>query len=248
MLERSATRFNSGDWFLMEIDTEVPDCTVSGFLDGAPVNFYGDVETGIIIGGRINWNQQLQRTVITTGGSSASANGNCRATRCTPSFDAETNIYTLTALENTGNSGFIFNKNSYGAPLVATHKYLVTATIKATKNFNFAIGANNAQKIIGPLIQGEWHKVAIITEFASNSNEIRFNFNSNNEWASSDIAYITDFMCIDLTDEFGEAFADGMFSADENETGAGAAAVKSIFLPADYYDYEIGTEKSITYR
>jgi hypothetical protein len=41
MIEESATRFNNGDWYHMKIDTEIPSCEVTGFIDGQPVDFSG---------------------------------------------------------------------------------------------------------------------------------------------------------------------------------------------------------------
>lgn len=41
MIEESATRFNNGDWFKMSIDTDIPTCEVTGFIDGEPVDFSG---------------------------------------------------------------------------------------------------------------------------------------------------------------------------------------------------------------
>ena len=39
MIHKVGTRFNSGDYFYMEIDTELPSCEVVGTINGEPVSF-----------------------------------------------------------------------------------------------------------------------------------------------------------------------------------------------------------------
>ena len=53
MIERSGTRFNKGDYFETVIDTEIPSCEVTGFIDGQPVDFSG--------GGELNFGQATSK-------------------------------------------------------------------------------------------------------------------------------------------------------------------------------------------
>lgn len=152
-----------------------------------------------IKGNTLVWNQQLQREYNMT--SSKGAEGYFRYNRCTPSYDSSTGVYTLTALENTGVSGFYFNKPNNGANLVENHKYLAVCTVQAPKAFRFVIGDGNSPSLIS-VPANTAQTVYTIFTVNSSTREVIYNFHatgSTNNWDGTESVTITDIMLFDLT-------------------------------------------------
>ena len=192
-----------------------------------------------LVGASVVWNQQLSGLV-----SNDSADGNLASNRCTDSYDSTTKVHTLTALENTGTSGFFFNKPNKHAPLVTGHKYLQSAKVKSPKVFNFRIGTNDALQTFSSIPANVYNTVSGVFLFGSSSNEFVFNFNANNSWSGSESVYITELMLIDLTQMFGSTIADYIYSLEQATAGAGVAWFRQYF-PNAYYDFDNGSIKSV---
>lgn len=198
-----------------------------------PISGYDSVEIwdDPIYGGSIEWNQQLQRELTTGSDSSA---GKCRSNRCTATYDSATQTYALTSLQNVGTSGFYFNKPNNNAPLVAGHKYFMSAKIKAPKVFNFNMGANNAITGFTSLRAKVFNTVSTIVLFDSSATEILFSFNNSNAWDGTETVYITNYMAIDLTQIFG--------AGNEPTTVEEFTAL----FPKDYYTYNAGVTTCVS--
>lgn len=41
MIEEAGVRFNNGDYYHLKVDTDIPECEVTGTIDGEPVEFSG---------------------------------------------------------------------------------------------------------------------------------------------------------------------------------------------------------------
>lgn len=183
-------------------DIKYPDATRNDqeFLyRESPTEEDGNAKIKKLYGNTLVWNQQLQKEYNMT--SNKGAEGYFRYNRCTPSYNSSTGVYTLTALENTGVSGFYFNKPSNGANLVENHKYLAVCTVRAPKAFRFSIGDGNSPSLIS-VPANTTQTVYTIFTVNANTREVIYNFHatgSTNNWDGTESVTITDVMLIDLT-------------------------------------------------
>lgn len=199
--------------------------------DETPYNFrtsggsadIGDREYDKIVGGSLAWNQLLDPGVS--------------------SFTAEAGTnktYYLT--------GVISGHAGKKVAFVSGHKYLfrwrqvnsMTSNIRNGPMFND--GSNHYHPSIGEnarLSAGVYTWIFAATNTVTNG-DIGI-------WVhtpDADVTY-TDFICFDITQMFGSAFADYIYSLEQSTAGAGVAWFRKLF-PAAYYPYNAGELISVS--
>lgn len=230
MIEESATRFNNGDWYHMKIDTDVPDCKVTGFLDGVPVSFFGECEAGMIEGGSVVWNQIARYEFRTT--------KPCFGLVESAIASATDESVTITGQANT----------SYWNDIPSGHKVLLIGDFSMAADSNDSLKINFGGNIIntGVTLQNNVvsHIEVIGNQNAGSYSEIYF-YPSTGVVADWTIANLQIF---DLNEMFGSDIADMIYSLEQTTAGAGVTLFKTLFAPDDYYEYNAGENMRITLR
>lgn len=237
MIEESATRFNNGDWYHMKIDTDVPDCEVTGFLDGIPVSFFGECEAGLIEGGIVVWNQGVPAFV---------EENYLNEINVTSEYDSDGIIVSC----ETGNSNGVYSAQLFST--VEDHKYLVSIDVKSENEYpSISFGARSATGVACSNIStvgmaNEWIRTTkIVSAILTQDNSRIYAFRTGGNYEN---IHFRNGMIIDLTKMFGAEIADMIYSLEQTTAGSGVALFKTLFAPDDYYNYNAGENMRITLR
>lgn len=231
-----------------DIDGNYEDMTVGnaeqlvatvGIEDEVPYNFrtsggsldIGDRETDEIVGGTIAWNQLMQN------GNFASDTGWSGANS---SISVSDNVATITAAAS-GSEAY----REHLFTTVANHKYLAIGECKCDgANWIVRVYYNGtSNNISSSYFTSSWNRYALVFSTSANSSGNRFRIYTPTA-SSSEKAYARNAVVFDLTQMFGSAIADYIYSLETSNAGAGVAWFKNLF-PKDYYAYNAGTLMSV---
>lgn len=246
MIFRAGNRFDEENYFLTEIDTSVPNCEVTGELDGVPVSFFGDVEEGLIIGGTVEWNQFIK-------------NGNFDPSLPNTEWDSTNGTLTLenemgSVIQTEMTQAYVsIFQTIPGFSFIPGHKYLYSVSVKSPT------WADTGNAIV-LAISGLWVKPLTASQLLTDAwndlagimkrDEIapyKFDVRKYKEDSPTPLM-IKNPMVFDLTQMFGSTIADYIYSLEQANAGSGVTLFKTLFAPDDYYKYDSGTEKTITLR
>lgn len=223
MIYRAGNRFNEENYFLTEIDTSVPDCEVTGFLDGVPVSFFGECEADSIFGGNLDWNQlvgNLVESTQTLGGITFTINSDNSIT------------VTGTATEIIGFDVFTITN------IPIDHVCYISSD---------AVGSE-WNKYVTLYDYNERDAFSINPAFIykkSNSTDARLR---TMIWSDQTVNYTIIPQFIDLNKLFGDTIANYIYALEQLTTGAGVELVKTLFAPDAYYKYTSGETRKIVLR
>ena len=194
----------------------------------------GDREYDEIVGGTVAWNQLIQ-------------NGNFADTSSWSSSGA-----TLTAVDNTLKieSSVVTNViQDITSAIVAGHKYLLLVGVKSTTSqITVGIYKDNSSWSyhLGawfPVSSSQWaDRGWMFTESGTLGSLYQFRVRINE--AVTMEAYLRNVQVFDLTQMFGSAIADYIYTIEQNTPGAGVAWFRKLF-PKDYYAYNAGQLMSV---
>lgn len=190
-----------------------------------------------IVGGTVAWNQLAPNFV---------ANNEYGFDKCTGVFNDGVATLTINAVGATAGRATIYNSNAtkVSAP-IATHKYFLTCCVKpsvAVKNAIISFGNGNSIRKY-ELTVNAWNLVEGVSTYNTPSgNYVQVDVYGT--LSVGDTAQIKNPMVIDLTQMFGTAIADYIYSIEQSQAGAGVAWFKKLF-PKDYYEYNAGELLSV---
>ena len=199
---------------------------------------YNTREIDKIIGGTVAWNQLVQN------GNFADTSGWFGGTSA--SISVSNNILTTSAL---GTNAQVFQGTSNG--IVKGHKVFVRCGIRASasKRVLLRLSQDNPisnHHIIGYDLSANTHTVmqAVFNTTVDLPN-VRFSVLVQDS-ANGETYQLDNFMSTDLTQAFGTAIADYVYSLEQTTEGSGIAWLKSHgFLTKDYYAYNTGSLLSV---
>jgi len=192
----------------------------------------GDREQDTLVGMDLVWNQLVQNGNFVNSDNWIGANDS--------SFSVSNNIATVTAGQATDNT-FI---DQVGKSVVYGHKYLISFDIKsisagATAFAVFTTYPAVLTKNDGALSNTWETKQFILTP--SSSSAVRFRVGARDYSPTGSWQYqLRNVSVTDLTQMFGTAIADYIYSLETGTAGAGVAWVKR-YLTKDYYPYSAPT-------
>lgn len=189
-----------------------------------------------LVGGTVAWNQLIKNGDFSNNLTDWVAGSNVNA-------NVSNNICYLTARSSPTGNQFLMTTNYLAIP--KNHKILISAFLRsdtdtecrfqiiqqnpwASLNLETISGINSTRKLYSIII-------SISDGIASN-----FNFNVDNKQSLE----ISNVNLVDLTQAFGTAIADYIYSLEQATAGAGVAFFRKLF-PDSYYAYDAGSLKSV---
>ena len=192
----------------------------------------GDREEDTIVGGTIAWNQYAK--VFSANNWVSAGSGS--------SVSFENGVATLTV-------GASYNRVIMTPPISKNaHKILVSVDINPNIEGTFMFGlwssdssnTSVARAVAPSLTQNVWQTVSTIGILTDgNDNKLAAQYNSG-----TGTAQLKNPIAIDLTQMFGSAIADYIYSLETATAGAGVAWFKKMF-PKPYYEYNTGELLSV---
>lgn len=229
MIERAAIRFTPDDWYYMEIDKEDVTCSVTGFMDGVPVDFFGDVEEGMMYLGELEWNQLQVNDHSKTGSG------------ITFTYEDEELSVSGTA---TANIWWCVPENITWT-WFKDHIYLIDV---GNSSYEHPAGSDDPSWYVPEGFSGRLYIRNPIVMAKCTANAVTYLQLqiTSGYTATSDDTYKP--QVFDLTQMFGSDIADGIYAMEQAEAGSGVAFFKTLFAPEDYYEYNAGEDMIITLR
>ena len=207
---------------------------------GGDSSAYNREQLKKIVGGTVAWNQWMRNI------NDASQASNWGANNGTVAYSDGEIVFTPKADTSNKNFGQV---TSASGVIVQGHKYLYSVIVTRSKaGANFVVAPRIGQTIaVGDIPAGVDYYINGVFEASAVSN-LRFFFYP---WGTSSFAAdgtetvtVKSPMIIDLTQMFGTAIADYIYSLGQSTAGTGVAFFRSLF-PADYYDYNPGELMSV---
>lgn len=213
-----------------------------GVEDQVPYNFrtaggsadIGDRETDMLVGGTIAWNQLIRNGDFNEGtrywiGSSA----------------------TLTVTDGVARStitGAAWNNDirQNTATVINGHVYLIQALVRqSSTNFSVTFRNPGGQSALNYFSGTEWTKYASFIKATSAApNGFALTVRENGTGLTDEWFEMQNVNCFDLTQMFGSAVADYIYSLEQATAGAGVAFFRKLF-PKPYYEYNAGELLSV---
>lgn len=186
---------------------------------------------GAIVGGTVNWNQ-----LVKNGDFSAGSNNWGTATAGTAINSVDSNILTMSC--ESINSGIQpTQKNAFQNG----HKYFKTVDVKSFCKIKFDV---DGEKTKLSRESGNWETLSNVFEWNFPTGSYSIYIRLTNNATTFGEVQVKNVMLIDLTDMFGTAIADYIYTLEQTTAGAGVAFFCKLF-PNDYYEYNVGELKSV---
>ena len=214
-----------------------------GIEDEIPYNFrtsggaidIGDRETDMLVGGTIAWNQLTE----IADGKWTSGDNNI-------TISVSSGIVTATVAGTAGRwSAATFNLHTSRA-IIPGHKFLISAYMMGDHTgFDVAMQNFTPRAAVTNTV-GNWTeitKIGVVEEGAYHGFQLQFGPNYAS-FAVGDKIQGKNTLACDLTQMFGTAIADFIYSIESTTPGAGVAWFKKLF-PKPYYAYNAGTLMSV---
>ena len=189
-------------------------------------------------GGLLDFNQLLQNGNFASGDAWGTTNG-------TKSVSDNTLAYTVTTVAS-GNANRI--QRPYNINYVLGHKYFISYDIKTPRaqktsatSYSTSLGITIIPLTIKDTPADSWFTYGTILEGLGTGNgDFRLGFHSSNDTQVGDVSYVKNVFIIDLTQAFGSALADYIYSLEQSETESGVEYARNLLSNA-YYDYTLST-------
>ena len=217
-----------------------------GVTDKVPYNFrtsgggadIGDREVDKIVGGTVAWNQLVKN-------GNFQSTDNWMTTTNASGFAVSGGVASFTP---TAQYGAIY-QNLAGKPVKPNHVFLACMWTKADEslpNCQLIVSENiNWTKGKTVTLTTSWQFVSLVVKESTvsytSAHNIGFRTLATSGWGKM---YAKDAMMFDLTQMFGTAIADYIYSLETANAGAGAAWFRKLF-PKEYYAYDAGSLQSV---
>ena len=243
---QTAVETNTGDITDLKEDLESLESEVSTLTDAVTLSTYnndkvpylfrpsgggkyiGGIEKDTIVGGTVAWNQLV--------GTSNIAKQNC-------TYILENGIYTITPTRYDSNAVGIYAN----AILNNAHTYVSIADVYADMSGNLTV--NIGRDIVADrrtLEPNKWVRVESCYTNDSTTRAANVYARLSDSGISVGTFKVKNFTTFDITQMFGSAIANYIYSLEQATAGSGVAKLKSWgFFTEDYYPYDAGSLKSV---
>lgn len=205
----------------------------------------GLVKIPQLVGGTVAWNQMIRNGNF--------ADGISNWDRFRGAIAVSNNILTYTVLDVGSFIGA--NRLTQDISFNSSHKYIVRADIKASKNYDFAyrfVVNNGADRIVANhfSLTTSWQTCILTTTtttlLSSDVGHSIWLSPYSDNMAVGDTIDFRNIQLFDLTQMFGTAIADYVYSLEQATEGSGIAWLQSYgFFTKDYYAYDAGSLQSV---
>ena len=243
---QTAVETNTGDITDLKEDVESLESEVSTLTDAVTLSTYnndkvpylfrpsgggkyiGGIEKDTIVGGTVAWNQLV--------GTSNIAKQNC-------TYILENGIYTITPTRYDSNAVGIYAN----AILNNAHTYVSIADVYADMSGNLTV--NIGRDIVADrrtLEPNKWVRFESCYTNDSTTRAANVYARLSDSVISVGTFKVKNFTTFDITQMFGSAIANYIYSLEQATAGSGVAKLKSWgFFTEDYYAYDSGSLKSV---